>query len=105
MERVKGIEPSYSAWEAAALPLSYTRLIVPHGATHSALAAKPASGQCCRLPARKLAPMLAPKLASVTFFGHSQFRTSKPHNPGWFGGPREAKEPIRRHPPDAVLRF
>ncbi|CUX32870.1 hypothetical protein AGR7C_Cc260218 [Agrobacterium deltaense Zutra 3/1] len=25
MERVKGIEPSYSAWEAAALPLSYTR--------------------------------------------------------------------------------
>ncbi len=27
MERVKGIEPSYSAWEAAALPLSYTRLM------------------------------------------------------------------------------
>jgi hypothetical protein len=26
LERVKGIEPSYSAWEAAALPLSYTRL-------------------------------------------------------------------------------
>ena len=26
MERVKGIEPSYSAWEAAALPLSYTRV-------------------------------------------------------------------------------
>ncbi len=26
MERVKGIEPSSSAWEAAALPLSYTRL-------------------------------------------------------------------------------
>ena len=25
VERVKGIEPSYSAWEAAALPLSYTR--------------------------------------------------------------------------------
>ncbi len=25
MERVKGIEPSSSAWEAAALPLSYTR--------------------------------------------------------------------------------
>ncbi len=24
-ERVKGIEPSYSAWKAAALPLSYTR--------------------------------------------------------------------------------
>ena len=26
VERVKGIEPSYSAWKAAALPLSYTRL-------------------------------------------------------------------------------
>jgi hypothetical protein len=25
MERVEGIEPSYSAWKAAALPLSYTR--------------------------------------------------------------------------------
>ena len=28
MERVKGIEPSYSAWKAAALPLSYTRVVV-----------------------------------------------------------------------------
>jgi hypothetical protein len=27
MERVKGIEPSYSAWKAAALPLSYTRAV------------------------------------------------------------------------------
>ena len=26
MERVKGIEPSYSAWEAGALPLCYTRI-------------------------------------------------------------------------------
>ena len=25
MERVKGIEPSYSAWEADVLPLNYTR--------------------------------------------------------------------------------
>src|SRR5437763_10615844 len=25
LERLKGIEPSYSAWKAAALPLSYTR--------------------------------------------------------------------------------
>lgn len=25
MERVKGIEPSYTAWKAVALPLSYTR--------------------------------------------------------------------------------
>jgi hypothetical protein len=26
MERVKGIEPSSSAWKAVALPLSYTRM-------------------------------------------------------------------------------
>ncbi len=28
MERVKGIEPSSEAWEAPALPLSYTRISV-----------------------------------------------------------------------------
>ena len=28
MERVKGIEPSYAAWEAAVLPLNYAREIV-----------------------------------------------------------------------------
>ena len=27
MERVKGIEPSYEAWEAAVLPLNYTRIL------------------------------------------------------------------------------
>ena len=26
VERVKGIEPSYEAWEAAVLPLNYTRI-------------------------------------------------------------------------------
>ena len=26
-ERVKGIEPSYAAWEAAVLPLNYTRRV------------------------------------------------------------------------------
>ena len=33
LERVKGIEPSYAAWEAAVLPLNYTRasLEVPRG--------------------------------------------------------------------------
>jgi hypothetical protein len=30
LERVKGIEPSYSAWKAAALPLSYTRIATDH---------------------------------------------------------------------------
>jgi hypothetical protein len=33
MERVKGIEPSYSAWKAAALPLSYTRVALAYSAT------------------------------------------------------------------------
>ena len=28
LERVKGIEPSYAAWEAAVLPLNYTRLVL-----------------------------------------------------------------------------
>ena len=27
VERVKGIEPSYEAWEAAVLPLNYTRVV------------------------------------------------------------------------------
>ena len=27
LERVKGIEPSYAAWEAAVLPLNYTRMV------------------------------------------------------------------------------
>jgi hypothetical protein len=29
LERVKGIEPSYAAWEAAVLPLNYTRELLP----------------------------------------------------------------------------
>lgn len=34
MERVKGIEPSYEAWEAAVLPLNYTRSgVVPQHET------------------------------------------------------------------------
>ena len=28
MERVKGIEPSYEAWEAAVLPLNYARAVL-----------------------------------------------------------------------------
>ena len=31
LERVKGIEPSYEAWEAAVLPLNYTRLALAAG--------------------------------------------------------------------------
>ncbi len=34
LERVKGIEPSYEAWEAAVLPLNYTRSgVVPRHKT------------------------------------------------------------------------
>jgi hypothetical protein len=34
LERVKGIEPSYAAWEATVLPLNYTRIATncPSGA-------------------------------------------------------------------------
>src|SRR5665213_2731680 len=35
LERAKGIEPSYSAWKAAALPLSYTRALAPRPARTS----------------------------------------------------------------------
>ena len=52
LERVKGIEPSYEAWEAAVLPLNYTRSaaqILPSCATGHALRgrcrpARPAGG-------------------------------------------------------------
>ena len=50
LERVKGIEPSYSAWKAAALPLSYTRArgINYHGAP----AASTAMRRAASLPLR-----------------------------------------------------
>ena len=36
MERAKGIEPSYAAWEAAVLPLNYTREAIPkHAVFHA----------------------------------------------------------------------
>ena len=30
LERVRGIEPPFEAWEAAALPLSYTRIVLEY---------------------------------------------------------------------------
>ncbi len=35
LERVKGIEPSYAAWEAAVLPLNYTRAGRAAGRDHT----------------------------------------------------------------------
>ena len=55
LERVKGIEPSYSAWKAAALPLSYTRAtatgLIPDRADGDELT-RPASGLNTRTSAR-----------------------------------------------------
>jgi hypothetical protein len=42
LERVKGIEPSYSAWKAAALPLSYTRLWADHVSRQASRLNRPA---------------------------------------------------------------
>ena len=49
LERVKGIEPSSSAWKAVALPLSYTRILVPR---------RP--GRQARLRRRRTIPMSRP---------------------------------------------
>src|SRR5437764_7001421 len=38
MERVKGIEPSLSAWEADVLPLNYTRVAPPETALTARIA-------------------------------------------------------------------
>ena len=56
LERVKGIEPSYSAWKAAALPLSYTRdrtdplTCSAPGLNHPALGTKPVALNSWRSP-------------------------------------------------------
>ena len=50
LERVKGIEPSYSAWEAAALPLSYTRPRGPWPSAANAGAGHMAGSMPCIKP-------------------------------------------------------
>ena len=57
LERVRGIEPPYSAWEAAALPLSYTRvgrtgnrLLALRQAAKKRVAALWAWGSFCQSP-------------------------------------------------------
>jgi hypothetical protein len=55
LERVKGIEPSYSAWKAAALPLSYTRARgqICNGPGLFATGRKQHSGRCKQAAARQ----------------------------------------------------
>ena len=50
LERVKGIEPSYEAWEAAVLPLNYTR--AGRYSSRKALPRQrvPGARRCRRLP-------------------------------------------------------
>jgi hypothetical protein len=55
---VKGIEPSYSAWKAAALPLSYTRAGRDYALAESPL-------QHARTPLVSLANVTAPQLVSL----------------------------------------
>ena len=57
LERVKGIEPSYAAWEAAVLPLNYTRI-----ARHRAVAGLFAMGS------RPFQPHGRPARTSIAFF-------------------------------------
>jgi hypothetical protein len=47
LERVKGIEPSYSAWKAAALPLSYTRAPRPRVRGRRRSLTRPAASLNC----------------------------------------------------------
>jgi hypothetical protein len=55
MERVKGIEPSSSAWKAVALPLSYTR------AAHVVRKLARLRGATARQPSRDAGRLAEPK--------------------------------------------
>jgi hypothetical protein len=67
MERVKGIEPSYSAWKAAALPLSYTRVQAIN--YHAAQAASTAMHDRLRYAAlRSAGPLRAARPLNIRRF-------------------------------------
>lgn len=51
MERVKGIEPSYAAWEAAVLPLNYTRVVALYTAQAVRMQSPPHDGRQLTHPA------------------------------------------------------
>src|SRR5258706_1339621 len=59
MERVKGIEPSYSAWKAAALPLSYTRA-ADHLSRHGSRLNRYAAGSELSWPLQRVCSPGAP---------------------------------------------
>ena len=68
LERVKGIEPSYAAWEAAVLPLNYTRFEVRRHYRRSACTGKRIFKLCDGLlsdcfPLMHLAPWLSPSFS------------------------------------------
>jgi hypothetical protein len=50
MERVMGIEPTLAAWEAAVLPLNYTRSISAFPFPRPVIARYPVRGMLCPAP-------------------------------------------------------
>ena len=74
MERVKGIEPSYEAWEAAVLPLNYTRdLQANFSASRTQPAVKMTSGLEPALAPGTLAQRLA-RISQVQFLQFEETR-------------------------------
>ena len=69
MERIRGIEPPSSAWEADVLPLNYIRLSVIY---HTISTQKNQGRMCGKLPALTCGPIHRPfrvsRLTSVIFF-------------------------------------
>src|SRR3954465_9264159 len=73
LERVKGIEPSYSAWKAAALPLSYTR---DRGSL-----TRPGGGLNCPSTAQSTAFQRLPGLANSCWFLPTRLPLTTPELP------------------------
>ena len=74
LERVKGIEPSYEAWEAAVLPLNYTRDLQRQ---FSASRTQPAVKMGPRLESALVWGTLAQRLAVVSQVQFLQFEETR----------------------------
>ena len=74
LERVKGIEPSYEAWEAAVLPLNYTRGLKPK---FSASRTEPAVKMALGLRPALALGTLAQRLAEVSQVQFLQFEETR----------------------------